>query len=399
MSELFTFKDSDVYVLDDLIKENSLELGRGDVISKIDVRDTPGSYPIYSSSAQNNGKMGEYGKFMFDEELITWSVDGGGKFFHRPKHKFSVTNVCGYLRLKSKRLDYKYLHSILEFQHDRLSFDYQSKAHPSVIRELYQVPLLEIKEQQKIAEILTSVDQVIENTQYQINKLEDLKKATMSELLTKGIGHTEFRETEIGRVPNKWRIVYMKEIAKFSGGSAFNESLQGNSSGDFPFIKVSDMNHPENTVWIQKSQNWITSQTRDSERIKLFPKNTIVFAKVGAALLTNRRRILVRDTAIDNNMMGAVAKDCNFMFLFWLLNSIDFRRIVQDGAVPSINQSQLDELKVALPDSDEQTKIAHILQSLHDRLDILRDKLDSRKKLKQSLMQDLLTGKVRVTVN
>ncbi|MDA8627930.1 restriction endonuclease subunit S, partial [Pseudomonadales bacterium] len=63
-----------------------------------------------------------------------------------------------------------------------------------------------LPEQKKIASILTSVDEVIENTQKQINKLQDLKKATMNELLTKGIGHTEFKDSELGRIPKSWEV-------------------------------------------------------------------------------------------------------------------------------------------------------------------------------------------------
>ncbi len=64
-----------------------------------------------------------------------------------------------------------------------------------------------LPEQKKIASILTSVDEVIENTQKQIDKLQDLKKATMNELLTKGIGHTEFKDSELGRIPKSWEVV------------------------------------------------------------------------------------------------------------------------------------------------------------------------------------------------
>jgi type I restriction enzyme S subunit len=63
-----------------------------------------------------------------------------------------------------------------------------------------------LPEQKKIASILTSVDEVIENTQKQIDKLQDLKKATMNELLTKGIGHTEFKDSELGRIPKSWEV-------------------------------------------------------------------------------------------------------------------------------------------------------------------------------------------------
>ena len=64
-----------------------------------------------------------------------------------------------------------------------------------------------LPEQKKIASILTSVDEVIETTQKQIDKLQDLKKATMNELLTKGIGHTEFKDSELGRIPKSWNEI------------------------------------------------------------------------------------------------------------------------------------------------------------------------------------------------
>ena len=67
-----------------------------------------------------------------------------------------------------------------------------------------EIRLPSLPEQQKIASILTSVDEVIEKTQTQINKLQDLKKATMNELLTRGIGHTEFKDSPVGRIPKSW---------------------------------------------------------------------------------------------------------------------------------------------------------------------------------------------------
>src|SRR3546814_18305497 len=101
-------------------------------------------------SSDLNGHMGSYGRYMFDEELISWSVDGGGDFFHRPKHKFSITNVSGYMRLAASRLNYKFMTGQLQSLHSKLTFDYQLKAHPSVIRKLYRLAVPEPAEQQKI---------------------------------------------------------------------------------------------------------------------------------------------------------------------------------------------------------------------------------------------------------
>jgi type I restriction enzyme S subunit len=90
--------------IESLEKAKLLRLSRGQVISKKDIERTPGDYPIYSSSVTGNGTFGYYGDYMFDEELITWSVDGGGHFFHRLKHRFSVTNVCGFMRVDHQSL-------------------------------------------------------------------------------------------------------------------------------------------------------------------------------------------------------------------------------------------------------------------------------------------------------
>jgi len=69
-----------------------------------------------------------------------------------------------------------------------------------------------LPEQQKIASILTSVDEVIEKTQSQINKLQDLKKGTMNELLTKGICHTEFKDSPVGKIPVEWRGECLQDV-------------------------------------------------------------------------------------------------------------------------------------------------------------------------------------------
>lgn len=161
-----------------------LELGRGQVISAKDMEAVPGDYPVYSSSAKNNGEMGRYGQWMFDEELITWSIDGGGDLFHRPKHRFSVTNVGGYLRLHSSELSYRFVHAALVRQHQKIRFDYQSKAHPSVIRTWYHIPIAPIEEQRQIEGILYGVETTLEQYAALIEEWGYIKRGLMQDLLT-----------------------------------------------------------------------------------------------------------------------------------------------------------------------------------------------------------------------
>ena len=138
--------------LDELCGEGIVKLGRGNIISKKDIAAKPGSYPIYSSARENEGKFGEYGDYMFDEEMITWSIDGGGRLFFRPKHKFSVTNVGGTLRvLDPQLLDIQYLHRVLQNLHSQRVFDWVAKAHPSVIRKVYDaIPMPPLSEQKRV---------------------------------------------------------------------------------------------------------------------------------------------------------------------------------------------------------------------------------------------------------
>ncbi|SIT98943.1 type I restriction enzyme, S subunit [Epilithonimonas bovis DSM 19482] len=207
--------------LSDLMNKGIISLGRGRIISSIDLQKKPGVYPVYSSSSQKGGLFGLYDEFDFDEELLTWSVDGGGHFFYRPKHKFSVTNVSGILKINEPIFDYKFLYYSLVYQHSKEVFDYVDKAHPSVIKKRYNVPNISINEQKKIAEILTKVDEAIENTEKLIQKYERVKVGLMQDLLTKGIDDNgnirseethQFKDSPLGRIPVEWDFIEIEKL-------------------------------------------------------------------------------------------------------------------------------------------------------------------------------------------
>ncbi len=170
--------------IEELEKTGDIKLSRGKVISKRDIDNFSGNYPIYSSSIHNNGEFGRYGLYMFEEELITWSVDGGGNFFYRPKHKFSVTNVCGFMRVNTKRFSYQFLATQLQFLHSKLFFDYTMKAHPSVIRKAYSVDIPNLAEQTAIAKVFFDMDTEIEKLESELMKYKDIKQGMKQVLLT-----------------------------------------------------------------------------------------------------------------------------------------------------------------------------------------------------------------------
>lgn len=171
--------------LDKVEADGEVKLGRGNVISADDIFRMPGPHPIYSSSSMGTGEFGRYGRFMFDEELITWSIDGGGRPFYRPAHRFSVTNVCGFLRVSSNsRWNYRFLHALMSHQHSRIQFDWLMKAHPSVIRQLYWFPRPPLEEQEEIARVLDAHDGRTAKEFGELSKLRLVKAGLMDDLLT-----------------------------------------------------------------------------------------------------------------------------------------------------------------------------------------------------------------------
>lgn len=202
--------------LGELEKDATLYMGRGRVISAKDMSNTPGTFPVYSSSALDNGRMGAYGKYMFNQELITWSIDGGGAVFYRRKHRFSVTNVSGYIAVNPEKINCKFLAYAMSLAHSRIKFDYTVKAHPSVIRSLYTMGIpISLQEQQVIGSFFSRLDNLItlhqrkrqwlkwldeggEGTHHDIDILvfkfaDDMKISVLCGVhacMTKSLGHT-----------------------------------------------------------------------------------------------------------------------------------------------------------------------------------------------------------------
>ena len=151
----------DFKMLGELEDSGVVKLGRGNVISKKDIANEPGDYPIYSSSASGVGEFGRYGEYMFDDERLSWSVDGGGRFFHRHAHKYSVTNVSGWLKvLDEGKINTRYLYFVLDSAWSTKKFDYIKKAHPSVIRNEYKIPVPPLEVQKEIVKILDTFTQL-----------------------------------------------------------------------------------------------------------------------------------------------------------------------------------------------------------------------------------------------
>ena len=172
----------------------------------------------------------------------------------------------------------------------------------------------------------------------------------------------------LGIMPEHWEVRRLKDLGYLKSGTGFPHSHQGNLLAEFPFFKVGDMAVSGNEQLMQVWNHTITEDTVNTLGAHVFQPNTIVFAKVGAALLLNRRRILTRPSCLDNNMMGFLPKGHSSKWMYHWLSTVDLRMMVNPGAVPSVNEGQLEVLPVLVPPLPEQTSIVRYLDHAEEQI-------------------------------
>ena len=194
---------------------------------------------------------------------------------------------------------------------------------------------------------------------------------------------------EITAGKSEWVLTALGELCDFRAGSVFKRQYQGRNSGDFPFIKVSDMNLSMNRICIRDANNWIDQDIAALIKAKPFPAGTIVFAKIGEALKHNRLRKLLQPTIIDNNMMGAVprARKVEPLFLYYAMHQFDFGDISAGTALPYLTVAALEELELALPPLPEQRAIAHILGALDEKSELNRQMNETLEEMARGLFK------------
>ena len=191
-------------------------------------------------------------------------------------------------------------------------------------------------------------------------------------------------------IPSNWVWTRLGEISKLSGGSGFPEKYQGFLDKNIPFYKVGSLKNIDDNFYIENSENYIDDDILTEIKAKLFPANTIIFAKIGEAIRLNRRAILKENSCIDNNLMALVSNSsCYFRYIYFWLKKEDLYKYAQATTVPSIRQSTLEELEFPLPPLNEQKRIV-------EKLDFLFEKTKRAKEIIEEVKIDIENRKISI---
>jgi type I restriction enzyme S subunit len=290
-------------------------------------------YAVYGA----NGRIGYFSSYTHDRATVAITCRGAtcGTINVVPPMSYITGNAMALDNLDENRVDVNYLSYALQTKgfHSVIS----GSAQPQITRQpllSYEIPLPPLKEQKRIAAILDQADALRHLRRRALDRLSSLGQA---------IFHETFADRGAGRFGK------LSDMAEVASGNGFPLAYQGEESCELPFFKVGDMNLDGNEVEMQASRNWISRQTCKKLKARIFPAGTIIFPKIGAAIATNKKRILIRDSCIDNNVMAVLPKDGLFVrAIYSLLKEKNLSEFAQPGNPPSIRKGDVEAWPIPL---------------------------------------------------
>ncbi len=356
------------------------------------VENPNGKYPILGTG----GLMGYANDFLFDKPSVLIGRKGT---IDKPQYMeipFWTVDTLFYSDIKDNNLPLwvYYVFLTINWKKYNEASDIPSLSIQNINNIFINIPPLE--EQKKIAEILSTVDQKIAFVDNQIEETKLLKKGLMQKLLTEGIGHSEFKDSELGRIPESWLIKEIQESTDYVG---YREKTPTKTKNGI--FLVTARNIKNNKIDYTLSQEFISVEDYDNVMSRGLPKVGDILltteAPMGEITMVDREDIALAQRIIKyrgkNNLLdNAYLKYCFLSSYFQKL--LDLNSV--GSTVKGIKGSRLKKLKIMIPPLKEQKQIAKILSTTDEKLDNLKAKKKSFEELKKGLMQKLLTGEVRV---
>jgi len=244
------------------------------------------------------------------------------------------------------------------------------------------------EEQQKIGNFFKQLDDTIALHQRKLDLLKETKKGFLQKMFPKN--GAKVPEIRFPGFTEDWEERKLGELGKTQSGIGFPDAEQGGSEG-IPFFKVSDMNNIGNEYEMRNENHYVSNEQIERKKwkpIKDVP--AIIFAKVGAAIMLNRKRLVTSPFLIDNNTMAYLFNNTwDIYFGKILFETINLPRYSQVGALPSYNSSDIENISVKVPVKDEQQKIGTFFKQLDDTITLHQRKLDLLKETKKGFLQKM----------
>jgi len=359
------------------------------------------------------------------EPELTRAGDIGSKKFYVPNHTllFSKLNIlkkrfwlvnhdheeptiCSteyWPLIPNKNLNlefyYQYFNSDSFIDRPRLSTSSTTNSHQRIKSNLFdkvRLPVPPIEEQQKIATVLHNVDQAIQKTEEIIEQLERVKEGLYQTLFSEGYQkHSRFKSSKYSEIPESWHVLKLSEItSQIQAGGTPDTDKPEYYGGDIPWVKTGELSQYRVTETEQK----ITKKGFKESTARLFSPGTILIAMYGAT--TGEVSLLDIEATTNQACCGVITTNkMEPEFLFHQLNHLSnyLESLSAGSGQQNISKGIIKKFDVLVPTVEEQNSIVSVLNSVDESIAENKSTKKQYQRLKQGLMQDLLSGTVRTT--
>lgn len=316
---------------------------------------------------------------------ITPSFENGKQGIVPPlPSKYAITTTEAFPLICGSDVESHFIYNLLKYEFTRRIIASRMEGStgrqrvPSDVLMNFLIPVPPLVEQRGIVEVLGTVDESIRLTDAVIERAEELKRGLMQQLLTRGIGHTEYKESPVGDIPETWDVDKLGSFFKLSSGESRPKNMSDfrNKENDYP-------------VYGGNGIFGYTSKTNNFD-------TTIIIGRVGAycgAVHFAKGYKWITDNAL---YLREFKKEINLSYLYYLLNYMKLNQFSKRSGQPLITQKIIENIKFGLPPIEEQNRISSILIEIDNYLSTENKLKITVNEIKKSLMQVLLSGKTRV---
>lgn len=251
-----------------------------------------------------------------------------------------------------------------------------------------------LPEQRRIAEVLGTMDSAIERT-------ERLKRGLMQRLLTEGIGHERFKETKVGKVPDKWEIKALGPSIDLLTGYPFKSKEFLDESSDLRLVRRINVTTGA-LRWRKELTKYWGEITDDLKKYQIC-ENDLLIGMDGAKVGKNFAMVKVNDLPallVQRVSRIRTKKELDQRYLYYAIGSHLFvnyvGRVNTSSGIAHISEKQIKDFKIPFPSLPEQRHIAEILSTVDKKLELERHRKEKLERIKKGLMNELLTGRKRV---
>jgi len=272
------------------------------------------------------------------------------------------------------------------------------------------IRLAPMRQQRRIAEILSTVDEAIEETEALIAKQRQVKAGLMHDLFTRGLtpdGHLRpprdqaphlYNESQLGWLPKEWVVELLDDIAVRGSGHTPNKNHQDYWNGGIKWVSLADSWRLDR-VYISDTDHEISQLGIENSSAVLHPPWTVILSRDAGV---GKSAITTCEMAVSQHFMcwNCGPRLDNYYLYYWLqFRKQEFENIATGSTIPTIGLRFFSQYRISVPENlAEQEAIRAVLLEADGNVFALEIELNKLRQLKHGLMHDLLTGRVRVPV-